>query len=133
MASSEKSTLPKNVNVKEAFEILKANPSIKYLDVRTLEEVKASGTAPGAKVVPILEGPSMQPNLKFVNQVKSLIGDTSTPIIVGCKSGRRSQMAIQVMEEAGYTELANLNSGFDGWKAEGLPAEIAPIEAFSSL
>lgn len=39
------------------------------------------------------------------------------PVIVYCKKGIRSQIAIQRLEEKlGFTNLINLNGGIDAWK-----------------
>lgn len=53
-------------------------------------------------------------------------------VILGCQAGVRSQHAAELMQQAGYTNLANMVGGFGGgqddlgrivpgWQAEGLP------------
>ncbi|MFM1909572.1 MAG: hypothetical protein RLZZ545_270 [Actinomycetota bacterium] len=47
--------------------------------------------------------------------------DKSATYAVYCRSGRRSQVAIDRMKEAGFTSLFNLNAGVQEWAAAGLP------------
>ncbi len=45
--------------------------------------------------------------------------DTSTPILLYCKTGRMSMIAGQSLIEAGYVDVADLDGGMDGWEATG--------------
>ena len=92
-----------------------------YLDVRTPEEYGA-GHVPGAKNCPFVffVGPTKQPNASFLPDVAAMFPDKDTPIVVGCKSGARSTASIGALEQAGYTNLINLDGGFDAWVAAGL-------------
>ena len=47
--------------------------------------------------------------------------DKSATYAVYCRSGRRSQVAIDRMKDAGFTNLFNLNAGVQEWTAAGLP------------
>ncbi|RFZ92992.1 rhodanese-like domain-containing protein [Mucilaginibacter conchicola] len=40
------------------------------------------------------------------------------PVVVMCRSGKRSAAAIMQLEQQGYTNLANLQGGILAWKAE---------------
>ena len=40
------------------------------------------------------------------------------PVIIHCRSGKRSAQAILMLEQQGYTNLANLKGGILAWKAE---------------
>ena len=53
-------------------------------------------------------------------------------LIVGCQAGGRSQRATEIMAQAGYTNVANMQGGFGGgqdqmgrvvpgWRDSGLP------------
>lgn len=42
----------------------------------------------------------MTPNPDFVQQVKEAFPDVSTALVVGCQSGKRSDMAAQLLEQA---------------------------------
>ncbi len=43
------------------------------------------------------------------------------PVVVHCKSGRRSRMAIESLQKQGFTNLLNLNGGILGWIEEVNP------------
>ena len=63
----------------------------------------------------------MTPNPDFGGAVEAAFPDKSTSFLIGCKSGKRSMVAIQQMQALGYTELNNVEEGFDGWMGSGLP------------
>ena len=42
-------------------------------------------------------------------------------VIIGCRSGVRSQKAIAFLLSQGYTNLANLEGGIIAWEEAGLP------------
>ena len=43
------------------------------------------------------------------------------PIVVVCRSGRRSAQACSILEKAGFADVANLTGGMIRWRALGLP------------
>lgn len=97
-----------------------------YLDVRTPEEFSA-GHSPKAVNVPVMlkgAGGQMQPNLDFLAQAQAAFPDKSVPLVVGCKSGKRSAVAADMLVGAGHSgEVLNLAGGFDAWQASGLPVQ----------
>lgn len=44
------------------------------------------------------------------------------PVVIHCRSGKRSAVAIMQLEELGYTNLYNLKGGIIAWAAEFEPA-----------
>ena len=44
--------------------------------------------------------------------------DQDKPVIVMCRSGKRSMAAIMQLEQQGYTNLSNLKGGILAWQAE---------------
>lgn len=119
----------------EAHDTFEKNASTVYLDVRTEEEF-AAGHAPRALNIPVVfihpgaDNP-MSPNPKFLSVVKANIPHDAT-LIIGCKSGRRSLSAADILVQAGFTNVSNMQGGFEGgqdeaerpvpgWKAAGLP------------
>ncbi len=113
----------------EAKAALDADPSAVYLDVRTEMEF-AMGHPAGAINVPIASPDSatggMRLNPDFLAVAQKVL-PKDRPIFCGCQAGQRSQMAAQVLVQAGYTNVANVQGGFGGardttgWKAAGLP------------
>ena len=73
------------------------------LDVRNPDEIAICRIA-GSTVIPLPELPERLGEL-----------DTATPMVVHCKSGARSQKAIAVLEQAGFTRLHNLTGGILAW------------------
>jgi rhodanese-related sulfurtransferase len=47
--------------------------------------------------------------------------DPNATYAVYCRSGNRSQGAVQQMEEAGLTDVSELDGGIVAWQEQGLP------------
>lgn len=43
------------------------------------------------------------------------------PVLLYCRSGRRAGVALQKLEQAGFTRLEHLSGDMDGWQKEGRP------------
>lgn len=54
-------------------------------------------------------------------QLSDLVRD-SRPVVVVCKTDRRSSMAAQQLEQAGMADVSVLRGGMDRWRALGLPS-----------
>ncbi|CAJ1371390.1 unnamed protein product [Effrenium voratum] len=57
----------------------------------------------------------------WLEAVQEELPDKETKIVVGCAGGVRSKAAAQVLEAAGYVNVQELDDGFNGWVASGLP------------
>ena len=124
----------------EAYDTLERDPAAVYLDVRTPEEF-AAGHPAGAINVPVLffRGGQSTPNADFVASVQKLVPPT-TPLLVGCQAGGRSQRGAELLVAAGYTDVSNVRGGFGGarddtgrlvipgWRDAGLPVATGPDE-----
>jgi phage shock protein E len=53
----------------------------------------------------------------FVSRVQAL--DPSAPYAVYCRSGNRSAVAIQTMNQLGFTAAYHLGGGITAWKGAG--------------
>jgi phage shock protein E len=73
-----------------------------WLDVRSAEEF-AAGHLPGAVNIPHTEVATRIAELKL---------DKATPIAIYCKSGRRAGIALEALQQLGYSDLSN-QGGFD--------------------
>ena len=95
-----------------------------YLDVRSEGEY-AAGHPPKSINIPVMfMGPGgMTPNPDFVKQVEAKFPDKSIALCVGCQSGKRSAIAADQLEKAGYNALVNVEGGFSVWASAGLPVE----------
>ena len=93
------------------FQAKAQEAGVVLLDVRTAGEF-AAGHLEGAINIDV-EG------MNFEGEIASL--DNSKTYAVYCQSGRRSRIAIDTMNKAGFTKLFNLDQGIGSWQAAGLP------------
>lgn len=122
----------------KAFEALLNQPDSMLIDCRT----RAEWVYVGVPVLP--ESPqktafiewvdaSGRPNPDFLSSVSQIVS-TDTPLYLICRSGVRSAAACQLLAEAGFTTLVNIEDGFEGdigpsghrasisgWKYSNLP------------
>ncbi len=91
------------------FRAASAQPGTVVLDVRTPEEF-AQGHLPGA-VLADVNAPD------FAAKVAAL--DPSRPYAVYCRSGNRSQVAVDALRQAGFSQVVDLTGGILAWTAAG--------------
>lgn len=84
-------------------------PETVILDVRTPEEF-AGGHIPGAVNIDV-QSPA------FASQVAAL--DPHVPYAVYCRSGNRSQVALDLMAQVGITDAYHLGGGVGAWQQAG--------------
>ncbi len=95
------------ITPQDAKAMLAKNPAIWLLDVRTAEEY-AAGHIPGSKLMPYDTLESFAAELP---------ADRQTPIIVYCRSGRRSALAAETLAKLGYARIYDLG-GIQNWPYE---------------
>ena len=151
---SNKTSLGLYVMPKAAYTILQEKPEeVHILDVRTFEEYTFVGHLEMAKNIPFVfpkydpKGPSLpgrppgcygEINPDFLPSVKEFFTLTDT-ILIYCATGARGAMAVNVLAEAGFTNVYNIITGLEGdrvddpgsvyhgkhmrngWKNAGLP------------
>jgi rhodanese-related sulfurtransferase len=108
-------------SVAECKNLLDCESAAPYLDVRTPEEFE-EGHVKDAVNIPFMfkEAGTMVPNPGFLEAVTETFNDKDSAIVVGCRSGARSAKACDAMKEAGYSNLTDVEGGYDAWKAAGL-------------
>ncbi len=85
------------------------------IDVRQPDEYAAPpGHLPGAINLPLPELPGRIAEIAAYKK----------PIVLVCKTDRRSARAAEALLAAGLTEIAILRGGTDGWNEQGLPLEL---------
>lgn len=72
------------------------------------------GHPPGAVHISWKEPPEWLQNPDFVPQVQKMALRHDTPILLLCRSGQRSLDAAHALAQAGYTQLINIEGGFEG-------------------
>lgn len=118
---------------KQAYEFLQANPEAVFIDVRSEMEHMFVGHPVGSMLIPWVDGPNWDVDPNFVNHVKKA-ASVSRPVVLICRSGRRSVDAAQMLEKSGLQEVYNVLHGFEGdldehhhrnshngWQFDGLP------------
>ncbi len=94
-----------DINAKTALVMIKSNPNLKILDVRTEKEV-SKGIYPNAMHIDVNK-PS------FESEIDKL--DKKGTYIVYCKSGGRSGKAVSKMRELGFMNSYNMTEGYKGF------------------
>ena len=85
------------------------------LDVRTAEEY-AAGHLPGAYNLPHDQLPQ---------RLAELGEARDREVIVYCRSGRGAELALEVLQRAGFQRLGHLQGDYLGWTEEGWPVEVS--------
>jgi len=112
------------VTARQAYEMWRADPEhVKIIDVRTPEEYLFVGHPAMAWKIPVGEqdyawdAAKAQFPMKllpdFTARVREVaeLGDT---ILVMCRSGGRSAIAVNLLAQAGFTQAHNVVDGFEG-------------------
>ena len=98
----------------DEFDALIVAGKVRVLDVRTPEEFNA-GHIPGALNADVRSD-------AFAEKAVATLGESSLPVAVYCRSGKRSAEAAKVLEKLGY-EVYNLNGGILEWAKGGKPIQ----------
>ena len=93
--------------------ILKAQGDIPVLDVRTSKEFKTGHLANAENMDFLSDG--------FSKLLEGL--DKNEPLVIYCKSGRRSGKSLSVFRTQGFTKIYNLEGGILNWKSKGFEVE----------
>lgn len=88
-----------------------ANSGAGILDVRSAEDYQA-GHIIDARHVPAAE---------LASRAESLKKYKDKPLIVYCENGFASAAAARALKEQGFTKVATLRGGLQGWRQENLP------------
>ena len=123
----------KSLQPKEAYEFMKANPEAVFIDVRSEMEHMFVGHPRGSILIPWVDGPDWEIDPNFVSKVRKA-ASVNRPVVLICRSGRRSADAGEALEKAGIREVYNVEHGFEGdlddshhrnshngWRFDGLP------------
>ena len=111
----------KSLSPNEAWEICQKNSRALLIDVRSSMEHLFVGHPVGAVHVPWIDEPEWVVNPHFVTDIRKLIlggvvgdDDSSVPIVLICRSGKRSKEAGQLLIDSGIHNVYNIDEGFEG-------------------
>ncbi len=128
----------------EAWDLIQKSPKVLLIDVRSEMEFLFVGHPAGAIHVPWIDEPDWTVNPNFVREVRRLVlggvvqGEETNPVpvVLICRSGKRSLEAGRALVAAGFVEVYNVTEGFEGdldgqhhrstvggWRFHGLPWE----------
>ena len=96
-----------NITAEEARQIMDSEDGYIILDARTQEEYD-QGHIPGAIVISHEE---------IAEKAEEVLTDKDQLILVYCRSGRRSKIAAEALEELGYTNIKEFGGIID-WPYE---------------
>ncbi len=129
------STFPhgRGLSPAEAWAVVSSGDAL-LVDVRSAEELKFVGQVPGSVHVAWATGTALTRNPRFVRELEGKVGGKDRPILLLCRSGKRSALAMDAAIKAGFTCVANVYEGFEGdldargqrghgygWRFHGLP------------
>jgi rhodanese-related sulfurtransferase len=134
----------KTISPQEAWEIMQKEPRSVMIDVRSDMEFLFVGHPVGAIHIPWIDYPDWRLNPDFVTEVRKLVlggvcfgkPDSGVPILLICRSGKRSLEAGNLLVKEGFCDVYNVAEGFEGeldekhhrstrggWRFHGLPWE----------
>jgi rhodanese-related sulfurtransferase len=137
-------TQPQDLTPRQAWEILQTDPSAVLIDIRSNMEFLFVGHPKGAVHVPWIDEPDWEVNPHFVTEVRQVMlggvvcegEDGCAPVILICRSGKRSLDAGRKLRESGFRQVFHVDEGFEGeldddhhrssrggWRFAGLPWE----------
>ena len=104
-----KTTHSNEITVAKAYE--KYQGGVYILDVRTQAEWDQMHIA-NSTLIPLDQ---------LQNRITELPSDRD--IVVVCRTGKRSQTGMNILQDAGYTRAVCMSGGLTAWKAAGYPLE----------
>jgi len=102
--------ISKNVSAQEFQKLIKEKKDAILLDVRTPNEL-AQGVIGKVKHIDFYD-------VNFKEELGKL--DRTKPVLIYCRSGRRSAITMSHLRELGFSQVYNLQGGIIEWSEAGL-------------
>jgi rhodanese-related sulfurtransferase len=133
-----------DLSPQQAAQMIRDDPRAVLVDIRSSMEFLFVGHPVGAVHIPWIDEPDWDINPHFVTEVRKLMlggqscdaEDSCAPVILICRSGKRSKEAGRALTEAGLKGVFHVDEGFEGelnehhqrssvggWRFHGLPWE----------
>lgn len=133
-----------DISPKQAHDMTLEDTRTVLVDVRSSMEYLFVGHPVGAVNIPWIDEPDWVENPHFAAEVRKLVlggavcdtDEGCAPVILICRSGKRSKEAAQRLLEGGFRRVYNVDTGFEGdlnehhrrstiggWRFDGLPWE----------
>ena len=135
---------PHSLTPQQALQMIEDDPRAVLVDIRSSMEFLFVGHPKGAVHIPWIDEPDWTVNPHFVTDIRKLllggtvctIDEGCAPVILICRSGKRSLEAGKALLEAGFIRVYHVDEGFEGeldenhqrstvggWRFHGLPWE----------
>ncbi len=89
----------------------RADAGVRVVDVRSAEEYSGElGHVPGSDLIPLA-----------TLEAEAASWDRTASLVLVCRSGRRSAHAAAALERLGFTAVASMRGGMQGWNESGFP------------
>ena len=93
---------------------------VALIDVREELEWKDTGIIPKSHLITFFDSDGKYDVKKWMTELKK-IATTNEPVIIICRSGRRSLLVAQYLSEnESYNKVYNVVSGINGWRRDKL-------------
>lgn len=100
-----------------AYELFEAQKAL-IIDVRTPEELAFVGYVSGVLNVPWATGTAFTKNPRFIRELEAKVAQAEwkkeDPILLLCRSGQRSALAASLATTKGFSQVFNIEGGFEG-------------------
>lgn len=111
------------ISPQQAQERINRDRHVLVVDVREPDDRVANGAIPGSVNIPLGLLP-LRADTELPEQFRDQrLQDRSTPVITTCGGGGQAALAAKVLKDMGFTNVAIIDGGTNGWKAAGLPTE----------
>jgi rhodanese-related sulfurtransferase len=97
------------ISVDELKKKIESKEKFILVDVRTDEEYLAGH----------IEGSVLIPRGELEFDIQKLTNDPEVEIVLYCRAGGRSALAVRALNNIGYEKVLNLDGGFKKWVTEG--------------
>jgi rhodanese-related sulfurtransferase len=97
----------------DAWQLIQSGKAA-LVDVRTGEERKFVGYVPDSVHIAWMTGTSLNRNPRFVKEFEIKIKNKQDVVLLLCRSGKRSAAAAEALSKAGFSNIFNIEDGFEG-------------------
>lgn len=98
-----------------------AAKGVPLIDIRTAGEWSSTGIIAGSKLLTFFDEKGQANPPQWLETAKA-IANPGQPLILVCRSGKRSRAASQFLsDQAGYKTVYNVSGGINGWLGENRP------------
>ena len=113
---------PKSLTPQQAWTLIQEDPHAVLVDIRSTMEYLFVGHPKGAVHIPWIDEPEWTVNPHFVTEIRKLLlggaictpDNSCAPIVLICRSGKRSLEAGKKLLEASFTQVFHVGEGFEG-------------------